>query len=127
MEVSLKDLHDERETLQSGIELLTSALDPGQPRERTKSIKKQLDARRKELRSNQECISRFEELLGLEQPQAQGSPDIIIEETTETTVMADEETESQATPLEGPTDGPAAPVRRRSKTWRQRVTAETAR
>ena len=47
----------------------------------------------------------------MEQPQAQGSPDVIVEETTETTVMADEETESQATPLEGPTDGAAAPVR----------------
>ena len=111
MEVSLKDLHDKRETLQSAIGLLTSALDCKQPRERRKSIKKQLDTRRKELRSNQERISWFEELLGLEQPQAQGSPDVIVEETTETTVMADEETESQATPLEGPTDGAAAPVR----------------
>ena len=111
MEASLRDLHDEREMLQSGIELLTSALDPKQPRERMKSIKKQLDTQRKELRSNQERISQFEELLGLEQPQAQGSPDVIVEETTETTVMADEETESQATPLGGPTDDAAAPVR----------------
>ena len=111
MEASLRDLHDEREMLQSGIELLTSALDRKQPRERTKSIKKQLDTRRKELRSNQERISRFEELLSLEQPQAQGSPDVIVEETTETTVMADEETEIQATPLGGLTDDAAAPVR----------------
>ena len=111
MEASLKDLHEEREMLQNVIGLLTSALDCEQPRERRKSIKKQLDSRRKELRSNQELISRSEELLGLEQPQAQGSPDVIVEETTEMTVMADEEAESQATPLEGPTDGAAAPVR----------------
>ena len=98
MEVSLRDLHNERETLQNGIELLTSALDREQPRERRKSIKKQLDTRRKELRSNQEHVSRLEELLGLEQPQepstAQGSLDVIVEETTETTVMVDEENES---------------------------------
>ena len=103
MEVSLRDLQDERETLQNGIELLTSALDREQPRERRKTIKKQLDTRRKEVCSNQERISRLEELLGLEQPQepstAQGSLDVIVEETTETTVMADEETESEATPL----------------------------
>ena len=115
MEVSLRDLHDERDTLQNGIELLTSALDREQPRERRKSIKKQLDTRRKELHSNQERVSRLEELLGLEQPQepstAQGSLDAIIEETTETTVMADEETDSQATPLGGPTGDAAAPVR----------------
>ena len=43
MEVSLRDLHDERETFQNGIELLTSALDREQPRERRKTIKKQLD------------------------------------------------------------------------------------
>ena len=115
MEVSLRDLHDEREMLQNGIELLTSALDREQPRERRKSIKKQLDTRRKELRSNQERISWFQELLGLEQPQepstAQGSLHVIVEETTEMTVMADEETESQATPLGGPTGDAAAPVR----------------
>ena len=58
MESSLKDLHEEREMLQSAIGLLTSALDREQSRERRKSIKKQLDSRRKELRSNQECISR---------------------------------------------------------------------
>ena len=115
MEVSLRDLHDEREMLQNGIELLTRALDRKQPRERRKSIKKQLDTRRKELRSNQERTSRLEELLDLEQPQepftAEGSLDVIVEETTEMTVMADEETESQATPLGGPTDDAAAPVR----------------
>ena len=115
MEVSLRDLHDERDTLQNGIELLTSALDREQPRERRKSIKKQLDTRRKELRSNQERISWFEELLGLEQPQepstAQGSLDVIIEETTEMTMMVDEETKSEATPLGGLTGDATAPVR----------------
>ena len=115
MELSLRELHDERDTLQNGIKLLTSALDHEQPRERRKSIKKQLDTRRKELRSNQEHISRLEELLGLEQPQepsmAQGSPDVIVEETTEMTVMADEETESEATPLRGLSGDAAAPVR----------------
>ena len=115
MELSLRDLHDERDTLQNGIELLTSALDREQPRERRKSIKKQLDTRRKELRSNQEHISQLEELLGLEQPQepstAQGSPDVIVEEATEKTMMADEETESEATPLRGPSGDAATPVR----------------
>ena len=115
MEVSLRDLHDERDMLQNGIELLTSALDREQPRERRKSIKKQLDTRRKELCSNQERVSQLEELLGLEQPQepstAQGSLDVIVEETTETTVMADEETESEATPLRGPSGDAATPVR----------------
>ena len=115
MELSLRDLHHERDMLQNGIELLISALDREQPRERRKSIKKQLDTWRKELRSNQEHISRLEELLGLEQPQepstAQGSPDVIVEETTEMTVMADEETESEATPLRGPSGDAAAPVR----------------
>ena len=111
MESSLQDLHEEREELQTGIRLLTSALDCEQSRERRKSVKKQLDSRRKELHSNQERISRLEELLGLEQPEAQGSPDVIVEETTETTVMAEEETENQATPLEGQTDDAAAPVR----------------
>ena len=111
MEASLRDLHEERETLQSGIELLVSTLEHELARERRKSVKKQLDTRRKELRSIQERISRLEELLGSEQPQAQGSPDVIVEETTETTIMADEETESQATPLGGPTDDDAAPVR----------------
>ena len=98
MESSLQDLHEERGELQNGIGLLTSALDREQARERRKSIKKQLDSRRKELRLNQERISRLEDLLGLEQPEAQSSPDVIVEETTETTIMAEEETENQATP-----------------------------
>ena len=111
MESSLQDLHEERGELQNGIGLLTSALDREQARERRKSIKKQLDSRRKELRLNQERISKLEELLGLEQPEAQSSPDVIVEETTETTVMAEKETENQATPPEGQTDDAAAPVR----------------
>ena len=115
METSLRDLHDERDSLRNGIELLTSARDNEQQRERKKTIKKQLDSRRRELRSNQQRISRLEELLGLEQPQepptAQGPLDVIVEETTETTVMTDEETESEATPLGGPTDEATAPVR----------------
>ena len=115
MEASLRDLHEERDSLQNGIELLTSAQDNEQLRERKKTLKKQLDTRRRELRSNQERISRLEELLGLEQPQepptAQGPLDVIVEETTETTVMTDEETESEATPLGGPTGDATAPVR----------------
>ena len=95
--------------------LLTAALENEQQRERKKTIKKQLDSRRRELRSNQRRISRLEGLLGLEQPQqpptAQGPLDVIIEETTETTVMTDEESKSEATPLGGPTDEATAPVR----------------
>ena len=115
LETSLRDLHDERDSLQNGIELLTAALDNEQQRERKKTIKKQLDSRRRELRSNQQRISRLEELLGLEQPQqpptAQGPLDVIVEETTETTVMTNEESESEATPLGGPTDEATTPVR----------------
>ena len=115
MEASLSDLHEERDSLWNGIELLTSARDNEQQRERKKTIKKQLDSRRRELRSNQQHISRLEELLGLEQPQepptAQGPLDVIVEETTEMTVMTDEETQSEATPLGGPTDEATAPVR----------------
>ena len=115
MEASLSDLHEERDSLRNGIELLTSARDNEQQRERKKTIKKQLDSQRRELHSNQQRISRLEELLGLEHPQepptAQGPLDVIVEETTETTVMTDEETESEATPLGGPTEEATAPVR----------------
>ena len=115
LEASLRDLHDERDSLQNGIELLTAALENEQQRERKKTIKKQLDSRRRELCSNLRRISRLEGLLGLEQPQqpptAQGPLDVIVEETTETTVMIDEESESEATPLGGPTDEATAPVR----------------
>ena len=115
IEASLRDLHEERDSLRNRIELLASARDNEQLRERKKTLKKQLDTRRRELRSNQERISRLEELLGLEQPQqpptAQGPLDVIVEETTETTVMTDEETESEATPLGGPTGDATTPVR----------------
>ena len=115
MEASLRDLHEERDSLQNEIELLASARDNEQLRETKKTLKKQLDTRRRELRSSQERISRLEELLGLEQPQepptAQGPLDVIVEETTEMTVMMDEETESEATPLGGPTGDATAPVR----------------
>ena len=111
LESSLWDLHEERGELENGIGLLSGALDREQARERRKPIKKQLDSRRKELHLNQEHISRLEELLGLEQPEAQRSPNVIVEETTETTVMAEEETENQATPPVGQTDDAAAPVR----------------
>ena len=115
MEASLRDLHEERDSLRNGIELLASARDNEQLRERKKTLKKQLDTRRRELHSNQERISRLEELLGLEQPQqpptAQGPLDVIVEEATEMTVMTDEETESEATPLGGPTGDATAPVR----------------
>ena len=99
LEASLSDLHEERDSLQNGIELLAAALENEQQRERRKAIKKQLDSRRRELHSNLWHISRLEGLLGLEQPQqpptAQGPLDVIVEETT---VMTDEESESEATP-----------------------------
>ena len=128
MEASLRDLHEERDSLRNGIELLTRALDNEHGRERKKAIKKQLDSRRRELHSRQWRISRLEELLGLELPQepptSQGSLDVIVEETIELPgvmtdeeateppgVITDEETENEATPLEGPTDEATAPVR----------------
>ena len=115
MEASLRDLHEERDSLWNEIELLASARDNEQLRETKKTLKKRLDTQRRELRSNQERISRLEELLGLEQPQepptAQGRLDVIVKETTETTVMTDEEAESEATPLGGPTGDATAPVR----------------
>ena len=97
------------------IKLLTDTWQTELGRERRKAVKKQLDAKRKELRSIQERVSRLEESLGLEpppaqeHPQAQESLDVIVEETTETIVMTDEE--SQATPTRGPTDDATAPVR----------------
>ena len=115
LEVSLRDLHEERGTLENVIKLLTDTWQKELGRERRKAVKKQLDAKRKELRSIQEHISRLEESLGLEpppaqeHPQAQESLDVIVEETTEIIVMTDEE--SQATPTRGPTDDATAPVR----------------
>ena len=115
MEISLRDLHEERDSLRNEIELLASAQDNEQWRETKKTLKRRLDTRRRELHSNQERISRLEELLGLEQsrepPTAQGRLDVIIEETTETTVMTAEEAESGATPPGGPTGDATAPVR----------------
>ena len=114
MEASLRDLHEERDSLRNEIELLASAGDNEQLRETKKTLKKRLDTRRRELHSNQERISRLEELLGLEQPRqpptAQGRLNVIVEETTETTVMTDEEVESQATPPGGPTGDATTPV-----------------
>ena len=111
MEISLRDLHEERDSLQNEIELLARARDNEQWRE----MKRRLDTRRKELHSNQERISRLEELLGLEQPRepptAQGRLNVIVEETTEMTVMTAEEAESGATPPGGPTGDATAPVR----------------
>ena len=115
MEVSLRDLHEERDSLRNEIELLASARDKEQLREMKKTLKRRLDTRRRELLSTQERISRLEELLGLEQPRepptAQGPLDVIVEETTEMTVMMDEEAESEATPLGGPTGDATAPIR----------------
>ena len=115
MEASLRDLHEERDSLRNEVESLASLRDNEPLRETKKTLKKRLDTRRRELRSNQERISRLEELLGLEQPQqpptAQGHLDVIVEETTEMTVMTDEEAEREATPLGGPTGDATAPVR----------------
>ena len=115
MEISLRDLHKERDLLQNEIELLARARDNEQRRETKKTLKRRLDTRRRELHSNQERISRLEELLGLEQPRepptAQGRLDVIVEETTEMTVMTAEEAESGATPPGGPTGDATAPVR----------------
>ena len=97
MEISLRDLHEERDSLQNEIELLARARDNEQWREAKKTLKKRLDTSRRKLHSNQERISRLEELLGLEQsrepPTGQGHFDVIVEETTEMTVMMADEAE----------------------------------
>ena len=115
MEISLRDLHKERDSLQNEIELLARARDNEQWREMKKTVKRWLDTRRRELHSNQERISRLEELLGLEQswepPMGQGRLDVIVEETTEMTVMAADEAESGATPPGSPTRDATAPER----------------
>ena len=67
MEISLRDLHEERDSLRNEIELLARAQDNEQRRETKKTLKRRLDTSRRELHSNQERISRLEELLGLEQ------------------------------------------------------------
>ena len=115
MEISLRDLHEERDSLQNEIELLAHARDNEQRRETKKTLKKRLDTSRRNLHSSQERISRLEELLGLEQsqepPTGQGRLDVIVEETTETTVVTADETESEATPPGGPTRDANAPER----------------
>ena len=115
MEISLRDLQEERDSLRNEIELLASARDNEQRREMKKTLKRQLGTRRRELHSNQERISLLEELLGLEQsrepPTGEGRLDVIVEETTEMTVMTAEEAESEATPPGGPTGDATAPVR----------------
>ena len=115
MEISLRDLHEERDLLQNEIKLLARAWDNEQRREAKKTLKKQLDTSRRKLHSNQECISRLEELLGLEQsrepPTGQGRFDVIVEETTEMTVMMADEAESGATPPGGLTRDANAPER----------------
>ena len=115
MEISLRNLHKERDSLQNEIELLARARDNEQWRETKKTLKKRLDTSRRNLHSNQERISRLEELLGLEQswepPTGQGRFDVIVEETTEMTVMTADEAESGATPPGGPTRDANAPER----------------
>ena len=115
MEISLRDLHEERDSLQNEIELLARARDNEQRRETKKTLKKRLDTSRRNLYSNQERISRLEELLDLgqsrEPPTGQGLLDVIIEETTETTVVMADEAESGATPPGGPTRDANAPER----------------
>ena len=115
MEISLRDLHEERDSLQNEIELLARARDNEQWRETKKTLKKRLDTSRRNLHSNQERISRLEELLGLgqsrEPPTGQGRLDVIVEETTETTVVMADEAESGATPPGGPTRDANAPER----------------
>ena len=108
----LRDLHEERDSLRNEIELLAHAQDNEQRRETKKTLKRRLDTRRRELHSNQERISQLEELLGLEQsrepPTGQGSLDVIVEETTQTTA---DEAESGATPPGGQTQDATAPKR----------------
>ena len=115
MEISLRDLHEERDSLQNEIELLAHARDSEQRRETKKTLKKRLDTSRRNLHSNQERISWLEELHGLgqsqEPPTGQGRLDAIVEETTETTVVTANEAESGATPPGDPTRDANAPER----------------
>ena len=107
MEISLRDLREERDSLENEIGLWARARDNEQWREAKKTLKKRLDTSRRKLHSNKESISQLEELLGLQQsqepPTGQGHLDVIIEETTEMTVVTADETESGATPPGGPT------------------------
>ena len=115
MEISLRDLHKERDSLQNEIELLARARDNEQRRETKKTLKKWLDTSRRNLHSNQERISRLGDLLGLgqsqEPPTGQGRLYVIVEDTTETTVAMADEAESGATPAGGPTRDANAPER----------------
>ena len=69
----------------------------------------------------------MEELLGLEQsrepPTGQGPIDVIVEETTETTVVTADEAESGATPPGALLGMLTPPKGRRSRTWKLRVLA----
>ena len=82
MEISLRDLHEERDSLQNEIELLARARDNEQRRKAKKTLKKRLDTSRRNLHSNQERISQLEELLGLgqsrEPPAGQGRLNVIV-------------------------------------------------
>ena len=122
MEISLRDLHEERDSLQNEIELLARARDNKQRRETKKTLKKRLDTSRRNLHSNQERISQLEELLGLgqsqEPPTGQGRLDVIVEDTTEMTVVTADEAESGAR-----LGTLMHPKGRQSRTWKPRVLA----
>ena len=127
MEISLRDLHEERDSLKNEIKLLAHAWDNEQRRETKKTLKKRLDTSRRELHSNQERISRLEELLGLEPsqdpPTGQGRFDVIVEETTKMTMTTADEAESGAT-LPGFRLGTLThPKGRQSRIWKLRVLA----
>ena len=111
MEVPLRELRKERDFLKNEISLLDGARD----NEQWGKTKKRLDASRRKLQSNQECISRLEELLGVAQsqepPTGQGPLDVIVEEVTETPVVTADEAEAGATPSGGPTGDTNAPER----------------
>ena len=115
MEVPLRELCEERDSLKSEILFLDGARVNEQWGETKKRLKKQLDASRRKLRSTQERISRLEELLGVgqsqEPPTGQGSLDVIVEEVTETAMVMADEAEAGATPSGGPTQVAKVPVR----------------
>ena len=127
MESSLRDLREERELLRNEVELFARARKNEQRREAKKTLKKRLDTSRRKLHSNQESISWLEELLGLEQsrepPTGQGRLDVIVEGTTETTVVTADETESVATPPGAQLEMLTHQKGRPSRTWKPRVLA----
>ena len=65
MEISLRNLREERDSLENEIGLWAHAHDNEQWKEAKKTLKKRLDTSRRKLRSNKESISQLEELLGL--------------------------------------------------------------